>query len=132
VGIQQAIDVAEIAQPGGAFSLAIAAGEFVFTAGQVGATADGHLHETLDDQVHQALDNLEAVLRASNCALSDVVKTTCFLADPTDFAVFNRIYADRFPAPLPARSTVGVAFAGEGSLLFEIEAVAIRPQRSGQ
>lgn len=129
MGSQQAIEVADIAQPGGAFNLAIVAGDLVFTAGQVGATPAGQLHPGLEEQVSQALDNLEAVLAAAGCSLSDVVKTTCFLADTADFAAFNRIYADRFPTPLPARSTVGVAFAGDGSLLFEIEAVAIRPQR---
>ncbi|REE75455.1 2-iminobutanoate/2-iminopropanoate deaminase [Rhodococcus wratislaviensis] len=111
--------------PGGAFSLGIHTNHLVFTAGQVGADPSGKLRPTFAQQVEQAIDNLELVLQAANSTLAHVVKSTCFLADPADFAEFNEIYARRFSAPLPARSTVGVRFAGAGDLLFEIEAVAV-------
>lgn len=125
--IKQGIETPDAPAPGGAYSQAIMTRESVFTAGQVGNDPHtGQLRATLDEQVETALDNLETVLRAAGCGLEDVVKTTCFLADIDDFAAFNRIYQSRFPAPLPARSTVGVALAG--NIRFEIEAVALRPE----
>jgi 2-iminobutanoate/2-iminopropanoate deaminase len=73
------------------------------------------------------LDNLEGCLAAAGCTLEDVLKVTVFLADLGDFEAFNRVYAERFSAPYPARSTVGVRLAD--GLLVEIEAVARRPAR---
>jgi 2-iminobutanoate/2-iminopropanoate deaminase len=71
-----------------------------------------------------ALDNIAAILQTAGCTLSDVVKTTCFLADTSDFTEFDRLYRARFKDRLPARPTVGVAFS-EPWILVEIEAVAL-------
>lgn len=116
--------------PGASYSQAWRAGGFVFTAGQVGADLDGVLASTLEEQVERAIDNLEFVLAEAGASLADVVKTTCFLSDVTDFARFDAVYRRRFGDPLPARSTVGVAFGGDGSLLFELEAIAVVPEGS--
>ena len=58
-------------------------------------------------------------------AMSDVAKTTCFLADINDFAAFNEVYARYFDEPKPARSTYQVAALPKGALV-EIEAIAVR------
>ena len=58
-------------------------------------------------------------------SLSDVTKTTVFLADMGDFAVVNKIYADFFGGHAPARSCVQVAALPKGAL-FEIEAIAVK------
>ena len=114
----------EAPPPGGAFSLAVTTGRLLFTAGQTGIDPNtGSLPTSLDDQLRQAIANLEVVIRAAGGDLSDVVKTTCFLADIGDFAAFDAIYRDLFPQPWPARSTFGVALAGD--LRCEIEAVAV-------
>ena len=63
--------------------------------------------------------------RDATTAFADVVKTTCFLADIADFAVFNAVYARFFPDPPPARSTFQVAALPKGARV-EIEAVAVR------
>jgi 2-iminobutanoate/2-iminopropanoate deaminase len=111
--------------PGGAYSQARIFGPFVMAAGQVGINPEtGRLAEGTQAQVVQATRNLEQVLLAAGSRLSDVVKTTCFLADIGDFAEFDAAYRELFPQPLPARSTVGVALAA--NLRFEIEAIAVR------
>jgi 2-iminobutanoate/2-iminopropanoate deaminase len=79
-------------------------------------------------QSERVLANLEAVLAAAGLALADVVKTTVFLADLGDFARMNEVYARRFGATAPARSTVQVAALPRGARV-EIEAVAVAPAR---
>jgi len=119
------IVTAKATRPSAGYSQGFDLGGLVITAGQVGATPDGALGGTLAEQVNLAIDNLEAVLAEAGSSLSRVVKTTCFLADVADFPEFDQLYRARFADPLPARSTVGVAFGGQG-LLFEIEAIAVK------
>lgn len=109
----------------GPYSQAIAAGGWVFCAGQIGLDpATGDLVEGgAPAEARRALENLGAVLAAAGCGLGDVVKTTIFLADIGDFAAVNEVYAGFFPEAPPARSTVGVAALPRGSAV-EIEAVA--------
>jgi 2-iminobutanoate/2-iminopropanoate deaminase len=116
----------EAAQPGASYSQGFELENVVITAGQVGISPDGELGTSLEEQVNAAIDNLERVLTAGGSSLSQVVKTTCFLADVSHFEEFDRIYSQRFRPPFPARSTVGVTFAGDGKLLFEIEALALK------
>ena len=110
----------------GPYSQGIEAGEFVYTAGQVGADpTSGELVEGFEAQVDRALDSLGAILAAAGLGFRDVVKTTCFLVDLADFAAFNARYGARFPEPAPARSTFAVAALPKGARV-EIEAVAYR------
>jgi 2-iminobutanoate/2-iminopropanoate deaminase len=110
----------------GPYSQGIAAGEFVFCAGQVGLDpATGQLVDGLEAQIERALDNLGAVLAAAGLSFADVVKSTCFLVDMADFQVFNEHYGRRFGAPAPARSTFAVAALPRGARV-EIEFIAHR------
>ena len=111
----------------GPYSHAIAAGDFLFTSGQIALDpATGKLAgDTIEVQTEQVLKNLEAVLAAHGMTFADVVKTTVFLTDLADFATVNGIYATRFPADPPARSCVQVAGLPGGSRV-EIELVAHR------
>lgn len=109
--------------PGGAYSQAIGAGDFIYTSGQVGVNPQtGQTPADFREQTRQALNNLGAVLRASGAELTDVVKTTCFLTDITMFNAFNEEYSAFFGDHRPARSTFGVALAG--GFAVEVEAVA--------
>jgi len=112
-------------RPGGAYSQGVRArGTIVAVSGQVGLDpATGELAEGVSAQTRRALANVEAVLREAGADLSDVVKTTCFLADLADFAEFNAVYQDVLGIDLPARSTVGVGLAP--GMLVEIEALAV-------
>lgn len=112
----------------GPYSQAIRAGDFVFTAGQLGLDpATGKLVAGgVEAQTRQALTNLSAVLAAAGASLAQVVKTTVFLQDIGDFKAMNGVYAQFFAADPPARSAVQVAALPLGGLV-EIEAVAVMP-----
>jgi 2-iminobutanoate/2-iminopropanoate deaminase len=107
----------------GPYSQAVVAGEWAFTAGQIGLTSDGTLRETIEAQTLQALQNLAAVLAAAGGSWRDVVKTTVYLTDLADFEAFNAVYAEVVEAPLPARSTVQVSRLPKDALV-EIDAIA--------
>jgi 2-iminobutanoate/2-iminopropanoate deaminase len=109
----------------GPYSHAIAAGDFLFTSGQIALDpATGKLAgDTIEVQTEQVLKNLEAVLAANGMTFANVIKTTVFLTDLADFATVNGIYATRFSSEPPARSCVQVAGLPAGSKI-EIELVA--------
>ncbi len=112
----------------GPYSQAISTDDLVFCSGQVGLDpATGELVPGgVVAEAERVIRNLEAVLDAAGCTLGDVVKTTCFLADINDFAIFNQAYAGFWPDPPPARSTFQVAALPKGARV-EIEATAVRP-----
>ncbi|BDF66120.1 hypothetical protein CE91St43_00920 [Oscillospiraceae bacterium] len=102
-------------------------GDTLYTSGQLGLDpATGKLAEGgIEGQAHQSLKNLGAILKESGMDYSDVVKTTCFLADIKDFAAFNAIYAEYFKGEVPARSCFQVGALPMGALV-EVEAVAVK------
>ena len=108
----------------GPYSQAITTGGLVFTSGQIPIDpASGSIAANdIAGQARQAIQNLAVVLEAAGSGLDKVVKTTCFLTDINDFALFNEIYAELFPGK-PARSCVEVSNLPKGALV-EIEAVA--------
>jgi len=109
----------------GPYSQAIRAGGFVYTSGQIGLTPEGDLvGETIEEQTRQVLTNLASVLKAAGCSLTQVVKTTVFLADMNDFGVVNGIYGEYFAENPPARSAVQVARLPK-DVKIEIEAIAL-------
>lgn len=111
---------------GAPYSQAIAAsGAFVFVSGQVPVDpATGALVEDdITTQTRRVLDNVAAVLGGAGATLADVVKSTVFLVDMSDFAAMNAVYAEAFGAHAPARSTIGVAALPLGARV-EIEVVA--------
>jgi 2-iminobutanoate/2-iminopropanoate deaminase len=94
----------------GPYSQATRVGNMVFTSGQIPLDMDGQLVDgDVAAQTHQVFRNLQSVLAAAECTLSNVVKATVFLRDMNDFATVNEIYATYFGAHKPARSTVQVA-----------------------
>jgi 2-iminobutanoate/2-iminopropanoate deaminase len=109
----------------GPYSQAIKANGFVFTAGQI--PLDPQTKELVAGdiavQTERVLRNLTAILEASGSSLDRVVKTTCYLANLDDFAVFNQVYARWFASNPPGRSTVQVARLPLGALV-EIDCVA--------
>lgn len=111
----------------GPYSQAIDCGDFVFLSGQIplvpetGLVAKGGL----EAQAHQMFANIKAVLAEAGMSLSNVVKTTVFMTDLSQFAAFNAIYAEYFKAPYPARSCVEVSALPKG-VLVECELIARR------
>ena len=111
----------------GPYSVAIRAGMFVFTSGQLGL--DPHSGNLvlggIEAETRQALTNLRNVLADSGSGLDAAVKTTVFLKDMADFPKMNAVYAEFFPENPPARSTVQVAaLPKDGSVEIEVVALA--------
>lgn len=108
----------------GPYSQAVVCGNLVYTSGQIPLepTTGAVVGETVREQTEQVMKNLEAVLNAAGTSLQNAVKTTCFLADMEDFAVFNRVYAAHVPSN-PARSCVAVKTLPRG-VRVEVEVIA--------
>lgn len=117
----------KVPQPVGPYSLAIRAGNQVFTAGQIGLDPKtGELVPGgIEAETRQALTNIKHILESAGCGLVDVVKTTVFLQDMADFPRMNAVYAEFFAHHPPARTTVAVAALPKGARV-EIEAIAIQ------
>lgn len=111
----------------GPYSQGIAVDGWIFTAGQLGLEpATGELVAGgAAAEAEQALRNLAAVLEAAGSGLAHAVKTTVFLADLSDYATVNEVYARHVKAPYPARSAVQVARLPKDARV-EIEVVARR------
>jgi len=110
--------------PIGPFSHAVPTGELVYLSGQVGQDpATGTLAEGLPAQAAQIFQNLTTVLRDLALDLTDVQKVNVYLVSMADFPAMNRIYAEHFRPPFPARTTVAVHQLPLGALV-EMEMVA--------
>jgi 2-iminobutanoate/2-iminopropanoate deaminase len=109
----------------GAYSQATTDGSLLITAGQLPLTAEGELLDEapVGDQTRQCMRNVEAILEAEGCSLSDLLKTTVFLDDIDDFDAFNEAYAEFFDEAPPARSAVEAGAVPKGAAV-EIEAIA--------
>jgi 2-iminobutanoate/2-iminopropanoate deaminase len=109
----------------GPYSQAIRVDGFVFCSGQIGLDPKtGQLVDGgIEAQPRRVLDNIEAVLKAADLTLADIVKATIFLVDMADFKTVNGIYGDRMAQPYPARSTFAVAALPMGARI-EIEVIA--------
>ena len=96
----------------------------LFTSGQIALDpATGTVvGTTIEEQTHQVMKNLGALLEAAGLTCTNVVKTTCFLADMGDFAAFNDIYA-QYMTSKPARSCVAVKTLPK-NVLCEVEVIA--------
>ena len=107
----------------GPYSQGIVSGGFAYCSGQIPVNpADGTIPEGIEAQAHQSCKNVAAVLAAGGTGIDKVVKTTCFLADMADFAVFNAVYETYFTQK-PARACVAVRSLPKG-VLCEVEAIA--------
>ena len=108
----------------GPYSQAVRVGDTVYTSGQIALDPEtGKLSGDIAEQTERVMKNLSAVLEAAGSSLDGIVKTTCFLSDIADFAVFNEIYA-KYITSVPARSCVAVRDLPRGALV-EVEAIAL-------
>lgn len=109
----------------GPYSQAVKLGGMLFTSGQIPLDpATGKLVEgDFETMARRVFANLEAVLTAAGGNFSNVLKTTVFLKNLSDFSALNTIYAEYFGDHKPARSTVAVAQLPLDSLI-EIDLIA--------
>lgn len=111
----------------GPYSQAIEAGGMVFVSGQLpidpatGVFAEGGVKE----QTRQSLTNAKHILEEAGTDLAHVVKTTVFLSDMDNFAAMNKVYAEFFSTPFPARSAVAVKTLPKNALI-EVECIAVK------
>lgn len=108
----------------GPYSQGVMAGGFLYTAGQIAldpATGEMSTGDVVA-QTKRVLQNLEAILRTAGAGWGDVVKTTVYLRDLSDFPRVNEVYASVVGSATPARSTVQVEGLPRGGLV-EIDAV---------
>ena len=111
-----------MSKPVGPYTPAVKAGDFVFTSGQIPIIDGQIVTGGIEIQFKQALDNLKTVIESQSASLNQVIKTTIFVTDMSNYASINDIYINFFGDHRPARSVVQVS-ALPLEALIEIEAV---------
>ena len=110
----------------GPYSQAILSGNTLYCSGQIAINpaTNTFIEGGIEEQTNLILKNIEGLLASIGFSYSDVVKTTCFLADMNDFATFNNLYEKAFISK-PARSCVAVKTLPKNALV-EIEVIAVK------
>ena len=109
----------------GPYSQAVRWGHLLFLSGQLGIDpASGNLvNGGFEAEARQVLANIQAILESQKSGMDKILKTTVFLTNMEDFAVFNGIYGTFIPEPYPARTTIQVAALPKGARI-EMEVIA--------
>lgn len=115
----------DLPKPYGAYSTAVRAGDFLFVSGLAGIVpaTGAKAGDDFDTQARQAFRNLQTCLDCAGASMDDVVKVVTYLADGSQRAALNALFAEYFPTDPPARSTPIVELPM--GLLLSIEATAI-------
>ena len=110
----------------GPYSQGIKAGKTIYISGQIpiDPVTGEFAGQDIETQTRRSLTNIKNILKEAGADMSDVVKTTVLLKDIADFAAMNKVYAEFFTEPYPARAAFQVAAIPKGALV-EIEAVAV-------
>ena len=110
----------------GPYSQAVKSGNFIFASGQVPLDPiSGNIEENdIKKQTTRVMENIKGLLESENLTMSNIIKTTCFLSDMSNFAAFNEVYATYFTENPPARSTVAVKSLPKDALV-EVEVIAV-------
>lgn len=109
----------------GPYSQAVTVNGVLYSSGQIPLDPETGLvvGTDIETQTRRVMENISAVLEEAGIGFKNVVKTTCFLKDLSDFAAFNAVYAEYFVS-LPARSCVEVS-ALPRDVLVEVEIIAV-------
>src|ERR1035441_2624108 len=114
----------------GVYSQAVRVGNTIWVSGQI--PLDPATKELvtggIEAQVRQVFENLKAIVVAAGASFDEVVKATVFLTDLSHFALVNKIMAEYFREPYPARAAVGVAALPRGAEI-EVECIVALPLR---
>ena len=121
------INPSGVMTPAGGYSQGVQIGDLIFVAGQVGV--DAHGKPTGDGgmaaQTRQTIANLVAVLAEAGATLADVVSTTVYVKDFSEYKLFDQVWQECFGGHKPTRATVRAELV-HPSLLVEIQAIAVR------
>ena len=128
------IQTSKGAAPQGAYSQGWRAGDFIFVTGTgpVDATTGKLAGDSIEAQTDQVISNMETVLAADGATLADVIKVTVHLSDTALFSRYNAVYARRFSAPYPVRTTVGSDLRQLPGMLIEADCIAYAPPRQSK
>lgn len=109
--MKKIIETSNAPAPIGPYSQAVQVGNLLYVSGQIAIVpSTGELILTsIEDETHQVMKNIGAILTAANSDYSKIIKTSIFLKDMNDFAKVNSVYGGYFTADFPARETVQVA-----------------------
>lgn len=106
------------------FSPAVRVGDLIFVSGQASVDKTGKIiADSFEGEFRRSIENLKAVLESSGSDLAHVVKTHNFVRDSVDLAEFNKLYAEYFSAPYPARTTITECLPP--TLKFEMDCIAV-------
>ena len=121
---KQIISTANAPAAIGVYSQAARVGNTIWVSGQIplDPATQSLVSGDMESQVHQVFRNLQAIVEAAGAGLDDVVKATVYLIDLSHFALVNKIMAEYFREPYPARAAVGVAALPRGAQI-EVECV---------
>jgi 2-iminobutanoate/2-iminopropanoate deaminase len=126
--MKNAIKTIHAPEAKGPFSQGIVTEDLIFTAGQIALTTEGKLLEgSIQDQTHQVLKNLKAILAEAGATFKHVVKVTIYVTDISNYAEINEVYGTYMQAPFPARELVCVKALPLGADI-EISMVAQNPK----
>lgn len=122
---KKVITTQQAAPPGGPYSQAVVAGDFVYCSGAIPARADGsRVDGTFAEQARATFGNLATVAEAAGASLADAVRVGVYLRDLEDFATMNELFGEYFGSEPPARTTLQADLPG---FAIEIDAVLYRP-----
>jgi 2-iminobutanoate/2-iminopropanoate deaminase len=103
----------------------VVVGNLVFVSGQASVDETGAIvTDTFEGEFRRSIDNVRRVLAAAGCDLSHVVQTRNYVRDNDELPLYNRLYAETFAKPYPARTTIVNCLGPQ--LRYEIEVVAVR------
>ncbi len=124
--MREAISTPAAPQAVGPYSQAIHAGSFLFDSGQIPIDpATGQIVPgDITAQTRRVMLNIGEILKAAGSSFDQVVRTTVYLADLTEFAALNEIYGSFFKTPAPARSTIQAARLPRDAKL-EVDVIAM-------
>ena len=108
----------------GAYSQAVISNNMLYVSGQIPLEPSGMeiIDQSFDAAADQVLNNLEAICKAANCSLDNIVKLTIYLTDLNNFNTLNAIMEKRFTKPFPARATIEVSALPKG-VTVEMDAI---------
>ena len=112
----------------GAYSQAVISNNMLYVSGQIPLEPSGMkiIDQSFDAAADQVLNNLEAICKAANCSLDNIVKLTIYLTDLNNFNTLNSIMEKRFTKPFPARATIEVSALPKG-VTVEMDAIVEIP-----
>jgi 2-iminobutanoate/2-iminopropanoate deaminase len=123
--LHKIIKTVDAPQAIGPYSQAVEAGGFVFISGQIPIDPNSGivLQADIRTQAKLVMENAKAILLAAECSMLNVIKSTIYLKNITDFAAVNEVYGGYFPSNPPARSTVEVSHLPK-DVTIEIDFIA--------